>query len=170
MGFTGSAGPSTVINATNDTSATTHYPVFVASAGSNQTARVRTTSTALSYIPSTGKLTSTILGLSTNTDLITASATTTATTQTAIASWSTTTYGGGKVVVEAISGGNRHITELIVTHNGTVAIATEYGSLWTGSSLASYEVDISGGNVRILATPASATSTSFKVMQLLMLA
>jgi collagen type VII alpha len=58
-GFTGSAGPSTTINATNDTSATTHYPVFVAAAGSNQTARVRTTSTALSYVPSTGALSAT---------------------------------------------------------------------------------------------------------------
>jgi collagen type VII alpha len=60
-GFTGSAGPSTTINATNDTSATTHFPVFVAGSGSDQTARVRTSASALSYVPSTGTLTSAII-------------------------------------------------------------------------------------------------------------
>ena len=59
QGIQGTAGPSTTINATEDTSATTHYPVFVAAAGSNQTARVRATATALSYVPSTGTLTAT---------------------------------------------------------------------------------------------------------------
>jgi hypothetical protein len=54
-GFTGSAGPNNVLNSTNDTSATVHYPVFVAGTGA-QTPRVRTTSTALSYTPSTGVL------------------------------------------------------------------------------------------------------------------
>jgi hypothetical protein len=57
QGIQGSTGPSTTINAANSTSATTHYPVFVEAAGSNQTARVRTTSTALSYVPSSGALT-----------------------------------------------------------------------------------------------------------------
>jgi collagen type VII alpha len=55
-GFTGSAGPSNIIDATDDTSATTHYPVFVSGTGT-QTARIRTTATALSYVPSTGTLT-----------------------------------------------------------------------------------------------------------------
>ena len=59
IGIQGIAGPSTSINATDDTSATAHYPVFVAAAGSNQTARVKTTSTALSYVPSTGALSTT---------------------------------------------------------------------------------------------------------------
>ena len=59
IGIQGIAGPSTAINASDDTSATTHYPVFVAASGSNQTARVKTTSTALSYVPSTGTLSTT---------------------------------------------------------------------------------------------------------------
>lgn len=46
------------ISATNDTSATTHYPVFVAGTG-EQTARIRTTSVAFSYVPSTGTVTAT---------------------------------------------------------------------------------------------------------------
>jgi hypothetical protein len=67
-GFTGSAGPSNTINATDDTSATTHFPVFVAGSGSNQTARVRSSATALSYVPSTGTLTSAIFSGSTLTN------------------------------------------------------------------------------------------------------
>lgn len=97
-------------------------------------------------------------------------ATTTATTQVAIDSWSATTYGGGKVIIEAKDGVNRHITELLVTHDGTTAIATEYGVVHTAGQLATYDVDISGGNVRILATPASTNSTSFKVMRTTMFA
>lgn len=99
-----------------------------------------------------------------------ASATTTATTQVAIDSWSATTYGGGKIVIEAKDGVNRHIIELLVTHDGTTAIATEYGAVYTSGVLATYDVDISGGNVRILATPSSTNSTSFKVMRTTMFA
>jgi hypothetical protein len=62
-GFTGSAGPSNIINATDDTSATTHFPVFVAGTG-NQTAKIRTTSQSLSYTPSTGILSSESLNIS----------------------------------------------------------------------------------------------------------
>lgn len=99
-----------------------------------------------------------------------ATATTTATTQVAIDQWSATAYGGGKVIIEAKTGVNRHIVELLVTHDGTTAIATEYGAVYTSGALATYDVDISGGNVRILATPASSTSTSFKIMRTTMFA
>lgn len=51
-------GASSIINTVNDTSATVHYPVFVSNTG-NQTAKIRNTSTALSYVPSTGTLTAT---------------------------------------------------------------------------------------------------------------
>lgn len=39
-GYSGAAGPSTTINATNDNTSATQYPVFVAASGSDQTARV----------------------------------------------------------------------------------------------------------------------------------
>jgi hypothetical protein len=84
-------------------------------------------------------------------------------TPTAIATFSATTYGGGKFVITALSGGQRHISELLVTHNGTVAVATQYATITTAGQLATYEVDISGGNVRILATGASGTTTTYKV-------
>ena len=93
----------------------------------------------------------------------TQTATTTATTQTSIATYAVASYDGIKAVITADDGTERSITEIVITHDGTTAVATEYAQLNTDTALATYDVDISGGNVRILATPASATSTGFIV-------
>ena len=45
---------------------------------------------------------------------------------------------------------------------------TEYANLLTDSSLATYSVDISGGNVRLLVTPTGASGgnpSTFKVLK-----
>ena len=91
--------------------------------------------------------------------------TTTAVTQVAIASYAVATYGGVKVVITAHDSvaTERGITEIIMTHDGTTAVATEYAQVNTATALATFDVDISGGNVRILATPASTNSTAFTV-------
>ena len=57
QGSTGPTGPATAINATDDTTTATLYPVMVAAAGSNQTPKVRVTATAFSFNASTGALT-----------------------------------------------------------------------------------------------------------------
>jgi hypothetical protein len=93
----------------------------------------------------------------------TQTATTTATTQTAIATYAVASYDGIKAVITMDDGTERSITEMLITHDGTTAVATEYAQLNTDTALATYDVDISGGNVRILATPAAATSTGFIV-------
>lgn len=93
----------------------------------------------------------------------TQTATTTATTQTSIATYAVASYDGIKAVITADNGTERSITELVITHDGTTAVATEYAQLNTDTALATFDVDISGGNVRILATPAAATSTGFIV-------
>ena len=89
--------------------------------------------------------------------------TTTATTQVALHSLSVAAYAGAEVVVTATQGDIRHITKLLITHDALDAYATEYGEILTGVSLATYDVDLSGGNIRLLTTPASATSTKFNV-------
>lgn len=88
-------------------------------------------------------------------------ATTATTNQTAIATYSTTTYTAMELTVLADDGTDKTITKLLVVHNGTTASATQYGEVNTNTTLATYDVDVSGGNVRLLATPASATSTDF---------
>lgn len=86
------------------------------------------------------------------------------TAQTQISSFPVATYSSGKFVIQAKISGEVHTSELIVVHDGTTASVTEYGVIYTGSApLANYDVDISAGNVRILAEGASATSTVYKI-------
>lgn len=133
----------------------------------NDLAKLATASTGVDV---TGTAKADTVQLATTGILEDAVVSTSSTSQTAIVSYSATTYGGGKVLIEAKSGVNRHITEILVTHDGTTAIATEYGTITTSGNLATYDVDISGGNLRVLATPASATSTTFKVIHQTMFA
>jgi len=97
---------------------------------------------------------------------------TSATTQTAVYSFSATNFTGAKLIVCVTDSTDteRYITELLVTHDGTTAVATEYGQVATDTALATFDVDISGGNVRLLATPASSNSMTFKVMSTQLLA
>ena len=88
-------------------------------------------------------------------------ATTATTTETAIATYVAADYTAMELTIVADDDTDRTITKLLVVHNGTTASATQYGEVNTNAALASYDVDISGGNVRLLATPASATSTDF---------
>jgi hypothetical protein len=129
---------------------------------------VKTSATPLSYVPSSGKLSAVIFGLSNDCNLISYSASTSSTSPTQIASWPIASYGSAKLIVEATQTDSRHITEIIVTHNGTTAYSTEYASIFTGSPLALYAVDINSGNVRLLSTAASSSVTTYKVMQILM--
>ena len=68
-----------------------------------------------------------------------------------------------KIIVTAKRGNDRQISEIIATHDGTTAVATEYAMVMTNGILASYDVDMTGG-FRFLITPASATSTTFKTV------
>ena len=95
----------------------------------------------------------------------TQTASTTSTTQTAIATYAVASYDGVKAVITVAdsTAGERTIAELIITHDGTTAVATEYAIVNTATKLAEFDVDISAGNVRLLATPASTNSMSFTV-------
>ena len=120
-----------------------------------------------------GTITAAVVTIDSTYNLDSATATVASLTQTAIASFSTTTFGGSKVTIQAYDSvtGARTMSELLIAHNGTTASATEYGIVNTGaSSIATYDVDISGGNVRILATGATTNSTQYKVVQTLILA
>ena len=87
--------------------------------------------------------------------------------QTTIANYATATYGTLKLFISVKRGTARQASEMVVVHNGTTASATEYAQINTGSELASFEVDISGGNVRLRATATSSTSTSYTVSEIL---
>ena len=75
----------------------------------------------------------------------------------AIASYTTARY-----IVSIVQGSNYHSTEIVISHNGTTADILEYGTLTSGSDLATFTADINSGSARLRITPASSTSTLFK--------
>jgi len=85
--------------------------------------------------------------------------TTTSTAQSTLATYSATDYVALEVLLAANDGTDRTITKMLIAHDGSTAVATQYGEVNTGAQLATYDVDVSGGNVRVLVTAASATST-----------
>lgn len=93
----------------------------------------------------------------------TAVATTATIFATQIWSFSATTYNSAEVIITATQGINRHITKLLIVHNGSTASATEFGTIYTNTSLATFDVGLSGGNVTLSATPSSGTSVEYKI-------
>jgi len=91
------------------------------------------------------------------------SSTTTSTTATSIKSVLASSYRSVKYVIQAVEGTNYMATEIIAVHNGTSVNFTEYGTVYFGTVPASFDVDINSGNLRLLATPASSSSTTFRV-------
>lgn len=92
------------------------------------------------------------------------------TTQTQVASFTAASFRSAKLIVQAFDSvtSEVQISELLVAHNGTAAFVTEYGVVFTGASaLATFDVDINTGNVRLLATRATANSTQYKVSETL---
>ena len=57
-----------------------------------------------------------------------------------------------------------HTTEVLMVHDGTDANIAEYGTIFTANAEAVFDADIDSGNVRLLATPATADSMTFKVI------
>ena len=94
--------------------------------------------------------------------IITNSATTTSDSQTSIDSFSASTYRSAKYQVQITRGSEYQVTEISIVHDGSDSYGTEYATLKTGANLSTFSTDISGGNVRLLATPTSSTSTVFK--------
>jgi len=93
------------------------------------------------------------------------STSTTGLTSQAVDTFSTTTFRSADYTV-SIKDNNANgyqISKLLVIHNGTSAYVTEYGIMTTNASLGTFSSDISGGNVRLLLTPALSTSLTLKI-------
>jgi hypothetical protein len=90
--------------------------------------------------------------------------TTTATTQYDILPLSATAYSSVEYLIQAKSGNDTHVSKVLLIHNGTDVTITEQNTLSSSAYLASYSADITSGNIRLLVTPASATSTTVKVV------
>ena len=60
-----------------------------------------------------------------------------------------------------------HSVTIKAIHNGTAAVHTEYAALNIGGECATFNVDYSGGNLRLLCTPSSTNSTVFKITSII---
>jgi hypothetical protein len=159
--------------AVNGTSVTLASPAFVGDLVEFHS--YRTISTNTSFIPSLlSDLTDvTITGPAEGETLVydggkwvndyAATASTTTTSQTSIHTLSASVYRSVEYMVQVDRGAQYHLTKILVVHDGTTAHKTEYGTIYTGSSLGTFDVDISGGNIRLLATASSSSATSYKI-------
>lgn len=85
----------------------------------------------------------------------------TATDEFALDTFAKADFRAARYVVAMSRGSDFHSTEIMLVHDGSAVTMTQYGTL-KDNNLASFDADISGANVRLLATPASDTSTTIK--------
>ena len=97
----------------------------------------------------------------------TTTTTTSATTQVAIDTMAAATFRSARYTVQVTNATDStyHLTEILLIHDGTTPRITEYGTIFTSSAEATFDADISSGNVRLLATPATTDSMTFKVVR-----
>jgi len=89
--------------------------------------------------------------------------TTTSSSADTVASVSATVNRSATFQVQVTRGTQYHMTTINVIHDGTNAFLSEYGTIRTGETLATFDADISGGNLRLRVTPTSTASTVFKL-------
>ena len=79
------------------------------------------------------------------------------------------TYRSADFQIQATdaTGTKYHAVTIKAIHNGTTAVHTEYAALNIGGECATFNVDYSSGNLRLLCTPTSANSTVFKVTSII---
>ena len=88
--------------------------------------------------------------------------TTTATTQVNLDTFAHASFRAARYVIAMSEGSDFHSTELMLIHDGTNVTLTAYGTLKSGSALATFDADISGSDLRLRITPASSDSTVTK--------
>ena len=72
-----------------------------------------------------------------------------------------TDYRAARYIVAMSKGTSFHSTEIMMVHDGSSVELTQYGVL-QDESLATFDADISGANVRLKCTPTSGSSTTIK--------
>ena len=85
----------------------------------------------------------------------------TSTDQFALDTFAHADFRAARYIIAMSRGSDFHSTEVVLVHDGSAVTLTQYGTL-KDANLATIDADISGSNVRLLVTPASATSTIIK--------
>ena len=94
-----------------------------------------------------------------------ATSTKTSTAQAPIDTFDAETYSAATYQVQVKRGSDYHTSSINLVHAGGSVYISEFGTIKTGASLASFDADLNSGNIRLLATPTSSNSTIFKVFR-----
>ena len=97
-----------------------------------------------------------------------ATATKTSTASAMIDSFSSSTYQSASYQVQVRRGDDYHTTSINLVHANSAVYISEYGTVITNESLATFDADIDSGNVRLKAAPTSSDSTVFKIFRTVM--
>ena len=97
-----------------------------------------------------------------------ATATKTSTASAMIDSFSSSTYQSASYQVQVRRGNDYHTTSINLVHANDSVYLSEYGTVITNESLATFDADIDSGNVRLKAAPTSSESTVFKIFRTVM--
>ena len=73
------------------------------------------------------------------------------------------TYRSVEYSIQVTQGSNFHFTKLLALHDGSNAYLTEYGTVFNTSNLATFDVDIAGGAIRLLATAGIGSTANYVV-------
>jgi hypothetical protein len=88
------------------------------------------------------------------------------TTSTSTVSFATTTRNAMSVLIYIVQGANVHcVNATVLKIDASTAMLTTYGEMYNTSALATFSADVSGGLLRLLVTPSSATSTAFSAVR-----
>jgi hypothetical protein len=88
------------------------------------------------------------------------------TTSTATVALNATARNAMTGLVNIVQGANVHCVNYTALRiDATTAMLTTFGEMYNTSALANFTADVSGGNIRLLVTPTSATSTVFSAVR-----
>ena len=96
--------------------------------------------------------------VNTQTNVTSNTFTTSSTSQVSVDSFSAATYRSAKYQVQMTSGTSYHTIELLLIHDGTTVYLTQYGEIFSGSSLGSFDASISAGVLNLLFTATNAVT------------
>ena len=81
-----------------------------------------------------------------------------------LVSLSTDTYRSANFQVQAEQGTNFNTTTINVIHNQSTVYLSEYGTINEPTGIATFNVDINAGNLRLIGYASSTTSTTYRVI------
>jgi hypothetical protein len=72
-------------------------------------------------------------------------------------------YRSVEYCIQATQGNNFQAVKILSIHDGTLAYNSEYANIFNNVSLADYDIDISGGKIRLHVIPTSSSTTTYKI-------